>query len=79
MATRQTQGLARLMRAPAIILLLVWMAVPLCMTLYYSFLNYNLLNPTSTSWAGWFNYQYFYTDPAFLDSIKNTMVLVLGV
>ena len=45
MATRQTQSLARLMRAPAILLLLVWMIVPLAMTLYYSFLNYNLLNP----------------------------------
>ncbi|MFV0293558.1 MAG: carbohydrate ABC transporter permease [Paracoccus sp. (in: a-proteobacteria)] len=79
MATRQTQSLARLMRAPAIILLLVWMLVPLGMTLYYSFLNYNLLNPASTSWAGWFNYQYFYTDPAFFESIWNTLVLVLGV
>ena len=46
MATRQTQSLARMMRAPAIILLLIWMIVPLAMTLYYSFLNYNLLNPT---------------------------------
>ena len=79
MATRQTQGLARLMRAPAIILLFVWMIVPLSMTLYYSFLNYNLLNPGMTSWAGWFNYQYFYTDPAFFDAIWNTLVLVLGV
>ncbi|SDD94463.1 sorbitol/mannitol transport system permease protein [Paracoccus isoporae] len=79
MATRQTQSLAKIMRAPAIILLLIWMIVPLGMTLYYSFLNYNLLNPTQTSWAGWFNYQYFYTDPAFWDSIWNTLILVLGV
>lgn len=79
MATRQTQGLARLMQAPAIILLFIWMIVPLCMTLYYSFLNYNLLNPGMTSWAGWFNYQYFYTDPAFFEAIWNTLVLVLGV
>ncbi len=49
------------------------------MTLYYSFLNYNLLNPASISWAGWFNYQYFYTDPAFFDAIWNTLALVLGV
>lgn len=79
MATRQTQSLARLMRAPAIILLLIWMIVPLAMTLYYSFLNYNLLNPVGTSWAGWFNYSYFYSDPAFFQSIWNTIVLVLGV
>ncbi len=52
MATRQTASLARLMRAPAIILLLIWMIVPLGMTLYYSFLNYNLLNPASVSWQG---------------------------
>ena len=79
MATRQTQRLASIMRAPAIILLLVWMVVPLAMTLYFSFLNYNLLNPANTSWAGFFNYSYFYTDPAFFESIWNTLVLVLGV
>ena len=79
MATRQTASLARLMRAPAIILLLIWMIVPLGMTLYYSFLNFNLLNTASVSWAGWFNYQYFYTDPAFFDAIWNTLALVLGV
>jgi sorbitol/mannitol transport system permease protein len=79
MATRQTQKIARLMRLPAIILLFVWMVVPLAMTLYFSFLNYNLLNPAATSWAGWFNYQYFYTDPAFFEAIRNTLVLVLGV
>jgi sorbitol/mannitol transport system permease protein len=55
------------------------MVVPLAMTLYFSFLNYNLLNPAATSWAGWFNYQYFYTDPAFFEAIRNTLVLVLGV
>ncbi|MDO5612704.1 MAG: sugar ABC transporter permease [Paracoccus sp. (in: a-proteobacteria)] len=79
MATRQTARIARLMRMPAIILLLIWMVVPLGMTLYYSFLNYNLLMPGQTSWAGWFNYQYFYSDPAFFESIRNTLVLVLGV
>jgi sorbitol/mannitol transport system permease protein len=79
MATKESAKVARLMRAPAIILLLIWMIVPLAMTLYFSFLNYNLLNPANTSWAGWFNYQYFYTDPAFFVAIQNTLVLVLGV
>jgi sorbitol/mannitol transport system permease protein len=79
MATKETQKIARYMRAPAIILLLIWMIVPLGMTLYFSFLNYNLLNPANTSWAGWFNYRFFYTDPAFFEALKNTMVLVLGV
>jgi sorbitol/mannitol transport system permease protein len=69
MATRQTGTLARFMMAPSVILLLVWMIVPLAMTLWFSFLNYNLLNPTNVSFAGLFNYQYFYTDPAFVQPI----------
>ncbi|MCJ8521556.1 sugar ABC transporter permease, partial [Rhizobium tarimense] len=43
MATQNTRGLARLMMAPSVILLLVWMIVPLSMTLWFSFQNYNLL------------------------------------
>jgi sorbitol/mannitol transport system permease protein len=79
MATRQTRTLARLMMAPSVILLLVWMIVPLAMTLWFSFLNYNLLNPANVSFAGLFNYQFFYTDPAFFQSIWNTLVIVGGV
>jgi sorbitol/mannitol transport system permease protein len=79
MATRQTRTLARFMMAPSVILLLVWMIVPLAMTLWFSFLNYNLLNPANVSFAGLFNYQFFYTDPAFFQSIWNTLVIVLGV
>ena len=47
MATRQTQQIARLMTAPSIILLFIWMIVPLAMTLYFSFRYYNLLNPAA--------------------------------
>jgi sorbitol/mannitol transport system permease protein len=79
MATRQTGTLARFMMAPSVILLLVWMIVPLAMTLWFSFLNYNLLNPTNVSFAGLFNYTYFYTDPAFFQSIWNTLLIVVGV
>ena len=38
--------LARCMMAPSVIVLLVWMIVPLAMTLWFSFQHYNLLNPT---------------------------------
>ncbi|MDI6027347.1 sugar ABC transporter permease [Corticibacterium sp. UT-5YL-CI-8] len=79
MATRNTSTLARFMMAPAVGLLLIWMIVPLAMTLWYSFQNYNLLNPINRSWAGFENYYYFYTDPAFWQSIANTMTIVLGV
>ena len=65
--------------APSVILLLIWMIVPLAMTIYFSFLNYNLLNPASVGWAGFFNYEFFYTDPAFFQSIWNTLLIVGGV
>ena len=79
MATRQTRTLARIMMMPSVLLLLVWMIVPLAMTLWFSFQNYNLLNPTNVSWAGLFNYQFFYTDPAFFQSVWNTLLIVGGV
>lgn len=79
MATQNTRALARLMVAPSVGLLLIWMIVPLAMTLWFSFQNYNLLNPANVSFAGLFNYEYFYTDPAFFQSIWNTLVIVVGV
>lgn len=67
------------MMSPAVILLLVWMLVPLGMTLYFSFLRYNLLMPGMEEWTGFFNYRYFLTDPAFGEALTNTLLLVGGV
>ena len=53
------------MMSPAVILLFAWMIVPLVMTLYFSFLRYNLLMPGMEEWVGLFNYRFFLTDPAF--------------
>jgi len=79
MATKASRSAARLMISPAVLLLLGWMLVPLCMTVYFSFLYYNLLQPGSTPFAGWDNYYWFLTDPSFSDAIYNTLVLVGGV
>lgn len=79
MATQQSRASARLMISPAVLLLLAWMLVPLGMTLYFSFLRYNLLMPGTEAWTGWENYYYFITDPSFTDAIVNTFVLVGGV
>ncbi|UXM96609.1 sugar ABC transporter permease (plasmid) [Bartonella sp. HY329] len=79
MATRNTSILARIMMTPSIVLLLIWMIVPLAMTLWFSFENYNLLNPDNVSFAGLLNYEFFYTDPAFFQSIINTLLIVVGV
>ena len=79
MATLHTRTSARLMMSPAVILLLCWMIVPLAMTLYFSFLRYNLLMPGMEEWTGFGNYTYFLTDPAFSTALVNTLVLVAGV
>jgi sorbitol/mannitol transport system permease protein len=68
------------MISPAVLLLLGWMLVPLCMTLYFSFLRYNLLQPGSGNpFVGWENYYWFVTDPSFKAALVNTLVLVGGV
>jgi len=67
------------MISPAVILLAAWMIVPLAMTLYFSFLRYNLLMPGTEEWTGFLNYEFFLTDPAFFDAIGNTLLLVGGV
>ncbi len=79
MATRQTQLLARALLSPAVILLFIWMIVPLALTVYFSTLHYSLLDPGSESFVGFENFEYFLTDPAFLASLQNTLVLVSSV
>ncbi|HEY0939659.1 MAG TPA: sugar ABC transporter permease [Steroidobacter sp.] len=79
MARTHAGATARLMLSPAVILLLAWMAVPLAMTLWYSFHDYQLLMPRGNELVGFENYVYFLTDPAFLESLVNTFGLVVGV
>jgi len=79
MATRQTQLLARTLMTPAVALLFIWMIVPLALTIYFSTLHYNLLDPESGQFVGFENFEYFLTDPAFLASLRNTLVLVGSV
>lgn len=79
MATRQTRSLGRLAVAPATLLLFLWMIVPLVMTIYFSTLRYNLLDPGTESFIGLTNYSYFLTDPAFFTALGNTLKLVGAV
>jgi len=67
------------MLSPAVALLLLWMAVPLAMTLWYSLHDYQLLMPRGNEFVGLENYVYFLTDPAFLESLVNTFALLVGV
>ena len=79
MATKASRSAARLMISPAVLLLLGWMLIPLIMTVYFSFLRYNLLQPGANPFVGWENYYWFVTDPSFKAAMINTLVLVGGV
>ena len=79
MATKQTQVLARTLLTPAVALLFLWMIVPLGMTIWFSLLRYDLLDPGNESFAGLTNYSYFLTDPDFFSAIGNTLKLVGSV
>ncbi|AOX16828.1 mannitol/sorbitol ABC transporter permease [Kozakia baliensis NRIC 0488] len=74
---KRSAGFALL--SPAVLILLVWSIVPLLLTLWYSFRNYNLVDPTLQGFAGINNYWYLLTDPDFLQSLLNTLILVVGV
>ncbi|PUA19236.1 carbohydrate ABC transporter permease [Glaciimonas sp. PCH181] len=70
---------ARLLLTPAMATLFVWMIVPLVMTIYFSLLRYNLLEPGEHAFSGLDNYHYFFTDDAFAPAVKNTLVLLFSV
>ena len=57
--------LPRVLLAPAVVTLLLWMIVPLVMTMYFSTLRYNLMQPGDKDFIGLENFIYFATDPDF--------------
>lgn len=65
--------------APAVVALALWIVVPLAMTVYFSLIRYNLLNPSITGFVGLENYRYLVTDPNFWVALGNTLVLVGAV
>ncbi|MEX3006927.1 carbohydrate ABC transporter permease [Hoeflea sp. TYP-13] len=83
MATQHSRSAARFMMAPAVFLLLVWMLVPLTMTLFFSFKKYLPLRGDSMAngleWVGFANYVRFVGSSSFWPSIQATLVIVGGV
>jgi len=79
------RSLTRLLQAPAVILLLFWMLVPLGMTLYFSFIRYVLNNlrkpewttPQLSNWRGFGNYEYvLYKSKDFWFAVQNSLFIV---
>ncbi|BBU26771.1 sugar ABC transporter permease [Burkholderia sp. THE68] len=65
--------------SPSTGLLFLWMAIPLAMTIWFSFSRYNLLNPDVKGFAGFDNFEFLVTDPAFGPSIGHTLTLIISV
>src|SRR6201990_3676148 len=65
--------------SPSTGLLFLWMAIPLAMTIWFSFSRYNLLNPDVKGFAGFDNYTFLASDPSFGPSILHTMQLIISV
>ncbi|MFC3613334.1 carbohydrate ABC transporter permease [Lutimaribacter marinistellae] len=79
MATQHSRSAARIMMAPAVVLLLGWMLVPLTMTLYFSFKKYLPLRGGDLGWVGFDNYVRFVTSSSFWPSVMTTLIIVGGV
>ena len=71
--------LPRALMAPAVATLFLWMIVPLVMTLYFSTVHYNLMQPEATGFIGLENFEYFVTDPSFSAAVGNTLLLLGSV
>ncbi|QIE42661.1 sugar ABC transporter permease (plasmid) [Rhodobacteraceae bacterium SC52] len=79
MATKASRSAARIMIAPAVVLLLGWMLVPLIMTLWFSFRTYLPLRGGDQGWTGFDNYVRFVSSSSFWPSIMTTLTIVVSV
>ena len=79
MATAHSKSAARIMIAPAVFVLLVWMLIPLLMTLYFSFADYRPLRGTFDAWIGFDNYVRFLTSSSFMSALITTLWMVAGI
>ena len=80
--------LPRLLQFPAVILLLIWMVVPLGMTLFFSFIRYVLnslrkpewTSPSIGNWRGLGNYEYvLFQAKDFWLAVQNSLFIVGSV
>ena len=79
--------LPRLLQAPAVLMLLMWMLVPLGMTLFFSFIRYVLnslrrpewTTPSIENWRGLGNYKYVLEAKDFWFAIQNSVFIVASI
>ncbi len=80
--------LPRLLQTPAVVLLLLWMLIPLSMTLYFSFIRYVLnslrrpewTSPSLSNWRGFGNYEYvLFSAKDFWYAVNNSLFIVVSI
>ncbi len=80
--------LPRLLQTPAVLLLLMWMLIPLGMTLYFSFIRYVLnslrrpewTTPSLSNWRGLGNYEYvLFNAKDFWFAVQNSVFIVVSI
>lgn len=80
--------LPRILQTPAVVLLLLWMLVPLSMTLYFSFIRYVLnslrrpewTTPALSNWRGFGNYEYvLFSAKDFWFAVQNSLFIVSSI
>jgi len=77
----------KLLQTPAVLLLLMWMLIPLGMTLYFSFIRYVLnslrrpewTKPALSNWRGFGNYEYVLNAKDFWFAIQNSLLIVVSI
>jgi sorbitol/mannitol transport system permease protein len=67
------------MMAPAVVMLLGWVLVPLTMTLWFSFRKYLPLRGGDMGWVGFDNYVRFVSSSSFWHSVQTTLIFVGSV
>ncbi|RCW17118.1 ABC transporter permease [Streptococcus gallolyticus] len=65
--------------SPAMIILGLFLFLPTLLSIYYAFTNYYLLTPDATQFIGFDNFVKLFSDPLFMQSLKNIGQFVIFI
>ena len=77
--TRDERGAAYIFVAPAVILLIAFLVVPMIYTVYFSGFKYQIMRPDAMKFIGFENYQKLFSDKNFWLALKNTVYFTVIV
>ena len=76
---RDERGAAYIFVAPAVILLIAFLVVPMIYTVYFSGFKYQIMRPDAMKFIGFENYQKLFSDKNFWLALKNTVYFTVIV